>query len=40
VVKVISENEFVAGDGAFGREGEGYRVAVVGVLGRGEVGGC
>jgi hypothetical protein len=40
VVEVVAEDEFVACDGGFWGEREGYGVAVVGVLGRGEVGGC
>jgi hypothetical protein len=38
VLEVVTEDELVARDVLLGREGEGYRVAVVGVLGCGEVG--
>jgi hypothetical protein len=46
MVEVVAENELVARDVLLGREGEGYRVAVVRVLrgrevrgGRGRAGG-
>ena len=37
MVEVVSEDELVARYVLFGCEGEGYRVAIVRVLGRGEV---
>ena len=37
MLEVVSEDELVACDIVLGNEGEGYRVAVVGVLGGGEV---
>lgn len=40
MVEVIAEDEVVAWYGVFGREGEGYRVAVIRMLGGGEVRGC
>ncbi len=38
MLEVVAEDELVAGNVVLGREGEGYRVAVVRVLGGGEVG--
>ena len=38
MLEVVAENECVARDGGFGREGEGDGVAVVGVGGVREVG--
>lgn len=40
VVEVIAKNEGVPRERLFGSEGESYRITVVGMLGRVEVGGC
>jgi hypothetical protein len=40
MLEVVAEDEFVACNVLLGREGEGYRVAVVRVLGGREVGRC